>query len=1715
MVTCCFPFQAKNSDEGMRGKEKNLLKSRRSDALPNFEDDDIVDSDDDLPALTLSPKEPFEYEKNRARFHNQAEDQDIRDRAGNFDIATSSPTSYVLSHDDDVGDEVASNQIAKKKVIGSRAKSLEKKMNESVIRKAKKRKRGRHTSDCRTVVELIADNDSNDFDGECNDQDDGKLNVRSLARTEKSQIEEPNISNSNHMDLADVLTDVSYETTDERNNYSICSPPPLEEVVSLVNSLDDSDLGDRIDLIKLVDEWEKENCVGQFIIKCNKVSFPDSHSFSGCGPNPGVCSSFKEDDLGQMEDYTNGNSVRDSGKLKTFSKSDSPLKFVTEVSKMENMVTNENESPKNTPLKNNSNNKLEDDEHYDEIGLDKSLDSRGVNIKETILPLKDKIPNKSKGHVKNLETSFVPSNVLEAVDISSTSSASPTRARVSSSETGYTSSGKMPFTEINHKANSWLADEMDEELADALKTQRTSLKSSKRLDTSTQVTFTQALACVHSSVGSECDSIDGAQLFQNLKDVKHLENSQIDTKCSQSGTSYLEGSTPSIGDKENAVEQPQSISEEVRSQGFLTRGLSHVISPQKIVQPQNTSECSRNSYDSDVSNDSMEKSPSSKDAIKLPGSFMASFDLGDLSDSDGIDAPQFDLGFDIDEDIIPPSPNATQQSQKSVTNCISQSFSNSLKIGQTRYSLGFHNPNQEKVVCKNMQSGSSKDKQVASVPMKVKKLFTLTIDKKGNNDKTGNIASERTQKENTGTKNVCGLKSVQECDMSDEEIVIEANKRNLMQESTFNLKEPDNEKNLKYEPNTVKQTLILTQEELHQSLSPVAEASFCLMDNDDLGTWFDSESREMEKSQDLENAAQICTMSEDKCYENKEMVRDKSKQSPDEINVNKATNKNRIKSSGDPGKQTNNGSSYNIVKAKLNEGKIPKHIKTPIDKFKNRKSVFDVNDFSPDPFNDSFDFASADFTKISPAPLKTIRKTTSLSSSTPRQTHEKGHISKTSLVKSPVSEQILLISKNSSESDSDDSFVVRKKKKAFIIESPCSQVFKDKENIECNNQSLLKTPYQDKTLIGMKASSDKTKNAGNQQSHHNNALGKGKKLSVSFVGSDDEDFDDAELLNKQNYLLPKSRFRSDKIELSSDEDFDKPPNPNALRTAKTLSSFGRSGCNRVRRNKNAAGHIPFKHEIENTSPPCKARKKRSSNPFVEEEAELSEDGADEASSDENEEVLDHYEASFIQDSEQLSQSQVLDQTEMQAIYMKSVKSPSAGAARYKLQYDYKNVDVFSQIPEEESQYMEDSFCVGEEEDDWLGGLEEKLEPMEVTIMSPGVSLLKSGRTRRKKGGGKVFETGRERALHQSRMKALDKIKMKMAVKNQAAPKRRLTDDENRKLPKKNRIQVLDDSSPEGKGNKAGNDSSDLTSPEVIKVKKKTKHAILSSSDEEENENKLAKVKPGDHENDQPYDDVGKLTKLKAKTSGTSDNQASSHQSDADLLICGSKKSKVNSKAMILVDSKEISGSQDIISDLRFKHCIQVSAAQLPGCDYILSNRMAVERKQWSEFSNGANRAKLSERIQSLSDLYDRPVLIIEKDRVKAGEEKFVKPLHWTKYVDKTIALLMRSEIKVLYTDSQKETAALLADLCQLEKRKGMGITARVDLNADQQNKVKFFATIPKLSYIHALNLSSGFKSVLEFMSSSIHMIQTKGQMSENRAICVYKFLRRQFDSSML
>lgn len=235
------------------------------------------------------------------------------------------------------------------------------------------------------------------------------------------------------------------------------------------------------------------------------------------------------------------------------------------------------------------------------------------------------------------------------------------------------------------------------------------------------------------------------------------------------------------------------------------------------------------------------------------------------------------------------------------------------------------------------------------------------------------------------------------------------------------------------------------------------------------------------------------------------------------------------------------------------------------------------------------------------------------------------------------------------------------------------------------------------------------------------------------------------------------------------------------------------------------------------------------------------------------------------------------------------------------------------------------------------------------------------------------------------------------------------------------------------------------------------------------------------------------------------------------LIMDSSSSALNTdeKHVILVDSREINGCQDIISELRFKYGITVQTAQLGNCDYIVSNRMGVDRQQWSEFTNGSRKDKLVERVTALCDLFDKPALIIERDNVKADDKNSSKPLHWTKYVEKTLVHLLRSKVTLFFTDNQKDTARVLSEICRLEARKKAGIAAPTDLDDSSQAELRFYASIPGLSYINALNLCHNYKSIRGFIDSDTALIMTKGCLSKERASRIMDYLQRKFDPQML
>ncbi|XP_067847954.1 Fanconi anemia group M protein [Heptranchias perlo] len=562
-------------------------------------------------------------------------------------------------------------------------------------------------------------------------------------------------------------------------------------------------------------------------------------------------------------------------------------------------------------------------------------------------------------------------------------------------------------------------------------------------------------------------------------------------------------------------------------------------------------------------------------------------------------------------------------------------------------------------------------------------------------------------------------------------------------------------------------------------------------------------------------------------------------------------------------------------------------------------------------------------------------------------------------------------------------------------------------------------------------------------------------------------------------------------------------------------------------------------------------RKHAARQFLDEEAELSSEGAENVSSDEddsdniNDASLKH----FINDASQLSQ--VISDGDMQEIYLKSVRSPNIHNKK-KMVYNKNELTIFSQIPEQDETYMEDSFCVREEDEE-----NNQAELCDDEVVN--FDLLNNTPI----GGIKQYVT-----RHRARTKMAETEHAKGALS---------------KKKKGSRIVVLHDSSEEEQevnmntelpGKDLVQNSKSKQTTEVQKIILCSSKPSLGGGSFKKPFSKMilqqtASVEKGIPSEPRSLDrSCAVRLNLQASVSETLDFQIEQKHSRCTSILApeityNSMQDKTQSKPQmdklhcinsvmekslvdydistfsrpsetlckgslvaihhpvslrtipltVLVDSREISSGPNLVSSLRIKHSIKAEICSLNGCDYIVSNRMAVERKSLSEFANSVNRSKLVDRIQHLQAMFERVCVIVEKDRTKPGDAS--KIFQRTRYYDGLLSALTIAGIRILFSSSQEETAGLLAELARVEERKNAAITVPLEVRGLRQQILQFYLSIPDISYITALNLCHHFNSVKEVANSSVDEIAARAKVGHRRAEEIYRYLHYVFDPQMV
>jgi ERCC4-type nuclease len=192
---------------------------------------------------------------------------------------------------------------------------------------------------------------------------------------------------------------------------------------------------------------------------------------------------------------------------------------------------------------------------------------------------------------------------------------------------------------------------------------------------------------------------------------------------------------------------------------------------------------------------------------------------------------------------------------------------------------------------------------------------------------------------------------------------------------------------------------------------------------------------------------------------------------------------------------------------------------------------------------------------------------------------------------------------------------------------------------------------------------------------------------------------------------------------------------------------------------------------------------------------------------------------------------------------------------------------------------------------------------------------------------------------------------------------------------------------------------------------------------------------------------------------------------------------------ICIDSNEASKQHNIINYFKFNG-FNVDIRSLDVCDYIISDRVGVERKDVADFLGSMKDGRLFSQAKSMTELYEKPMLILEGQMKKAMRRSLMRS---SSVYGALSSLSLDYGINIIPSDDQESTSILLHRLAYREQAKQerkiqlRSINRNLPLN---QQQVYLLSGLPQIGTTLAEELLNTFENpyqvLVELAGAQIH-----------------------------
>ena len=209
---------------------------------------------------------------------------------------------------------------------------------------------------------------------------------------------------------------------------------------------------------------------------------------------------------------------------------------------------------------------------------------------------------------------------------------------------------------------------------------------------------------------------------------------------------------------------------------------------------------------------------------------------------------------------------------------------------------------------------------------------------------------------------------------------------------------------------------------------------------------------------------------------------------------------------------------------------------------------------------------------------------------------------------------------------------------------------------------------------------------------------------------------------------------------------------------------------------------------------------------------------------------------------------------------------------------------------------------------------------------------------------------------------------------------------------------------------------------------------------------------------------------------------------------------------IFVDNRE--RASGITRELMSQEGIAIKPMQLTVGDFLVSERVVIERKSANDFVSSIIDGRLFEQAQSLVENFRNPVILIE------GEDLYsVRNVHPNAIRGALAALAVDFHIPIIWSSGVEDSAAIITVLAkreQEEKKQNVRLRGDKKTMADSDQQEFLVGGLPGVGGLLAKDLLKEFKSVEGVFTAGEKELKRVGKIGDKKAKEIRRVLTKEY-----